>query len=61
MLNLSSEPKGSAGPPPPPPPAIQPPDDAGSKPAGTDAKRADLFASINKGGNVTQGIRKNPP
>ena len=49
-------PAPSAGPPPPPPPAVQPPEQsAGSKADGTEAARANLFASINKGGQVTQG------
>lgn len=48
-----------AGPPPPPPPAIQPPENvpAVSKSGNsTEAQRANLFASINKGANVTQGL-----
>ena len=49
----------AAAPPPPPPPAIQPPDDvAGGKTSGatdTNTQRANLFASLNKGGQVTQG------
>lgn len=47
------------GPPPPPPPAIQPPSDAPST-GGSDqsAQRANLFASINKGGDITKGLRK---
>lgn len=52
----------AAAPPPPPPPAIQPPDDvAGGKTSGatdTNTQRANLFASLNKGGQVTQGLRK---
>lgn len=48
-----------AGPAPPPPPPIQPPTDA--PPPKADAQtsmRANLFAQINTGGKVTQGLRK---
>ena len=50
-------PPSAGAPPPPPPPAIQPPTDAPSGGGGSDlsAQRANLFAEINKGGDVTKG------
>ncbi len=47
-------PPASAGPPPPPPPAVLPPTDA-PKPSGDAAAKANLFASLNKGADVTKG------
>ncbi len=50
-------PPGAGGPPPPPPPAVLPPTDA-PKPAGEDGDttRANLFASLNKGADITKGM-----
>ncbi|XP_064381833.1 adenylyl cyclase-associated protein 1-like [Halichondria panicea] len=50
-------PPASAGPPPPPPPAVLPPTDA-PKPSGDAAAKANLFASLNKGADVTKGLKK---
>lgn len=59
---LPAAPAAGSGPPPPPPPAIQPP--TGGPPApssgggGADTQRAALFTSLNKGGDVTKGLKK---
>lgn len=56
MAAAAPPPPAGAGPPPPPPPAIQPPT-ASSSGGGDDSasQRANLFASINKGADITKG------
>ena len=57
MSAVAPPPAAGGGPPPPPPPAIQPPSDVSSSGGGGGqaGQRANLFASINKGGDITKG------
>lgn len=51
-------PGGAGAPPPPPPPVVQPPTDAPKSSSDSDAARAGLFASLNKGADITKGLKK---
>eukprot|EP00794_Sanderia_malayensis_P012013 gene12013-13253_t len=50
-------PPGPGGPPPPPPPAVQPPSDSAPA-ASDDGGKGALFAELNKGADITKGLKK---
>uniref|UniRef100_A0A9J2Q045 C-CAP/cofactor C-like domain-containing protein n=1 Tax=Ascaris lumbricoides TaxID=6252 RepID=A0A9J2Q045_ASCLU len=54
----ASAPSAGAAPPPPPPPPVLPPDLLSTSGKSSSADRAALFAEINKGEDITKGLRK---
>ncbi|KAL5493171.1 hypothetical protein EMCRGX_G014309 [Ephydatia muelleri] len=51
-------PPAAAGPPPPPPPAVQPQGHSSAQAAEPESDRGDLLAALNKGLDITSGLRK---